>query len=118
MQNYVYDIFLTGMNRTRRVLGSRWINSNRFGIETPDDEINRAFANLESEVESRLSLPFGLRIMKSRWLQSTDDSSDASAGGIGACGAVYQMVRPGTRARNNQTVLRQSIIGRCYTALP
>ncbi|MFA6449974.1 MAG: trehalase family glycosidase [bacterium] len=79
MQNYVYDIFLSGMNRTRRMFGSRWINSNCFGIETPDADINRAFAGLENELEARLSLPFGLRIMKNRWLQSTDDAGDASA---------------------------------------
>ncbi len=79
MQNYLYESTLYALNRTRRMFGARWIKPGKFGMETPDDGINRMFVELESEMESRLSLPFGLRIMKTRWLQSAMDASHASA---------------------------------------
>jgi hypothetical protein len=79
MQNILYDMMLNTMNRGRRLLGPRWIDPARFSVETPDDEINCMFAHLQTEIESRLSLPFGLRLMKTRWLQSTEDAGSTSA---------------------------------------
>ena len=75
----MYETILNTTNRGRRLVGPRWINPAHFGVDTPDRETNRAFAQFQDELESRLSLPFGLKLMKSRWLQSTEEDGASSA---------------------------------------
>lgn len=79
MDYFLYDISLQAVNRVRRTLGSKWIDPGRFGMETPDRELNEAFISLENEIERRLSAPFGLRLLRNRWLQSSKSAGTASA---------------------------------------
>ncbi|HOX27898.1 MAG TPA: trehalase family glycosidase [bacterium] len=79
MQNFFIDNSLNAVNRVRRAVGPKWLSHTRFAIETPDETINKFFSETAEDTESRISLPFGLRLLKSRWLQSTKEPSSTSA---------------------------------------
>jgi hypothetical protein len=79
MDNLFFDTSLQTMNWMRRAVGSKWLGAVRFDIETPEPELNGAFSAALEETDRRLSLPFGIKLFKNRWLHSTKNSTSASA---------------------------------------
>ena len=79
MKNFVYDTSLSAANMLRKTFTGKWLDRDKFNIETPESALNSLFDTTYSEIEKRISMPFGMKLLKERWLQSSADHSAASA---------------------------------------
>ncbi|HPI75472.1 MAG TPA: hypothetical protein PLK80_01975, partial [bacterium] len=79
MKNFVYDTSLSAANMLRKTFTGKWLDRDKFNIETPESALNSLFDATYAEIEKRISMPFGMKLLKERWLQSSADHSAASA---------------------------------------